>query len=215
MSDASDLWYVRLPDGRLFRAGGTATVRQHVQSGRIPPGSLVRRRGEGAWRPVEQAQELADASGGDLSNGAQGGTPATVAARLDPGQLHLLGVRGLFEDLLAALDSTLTRRKLSAAALAGLAVGVALALVRSPAVLAEDPPWTLAAAVGVAAVALGLLTVLLVQMTFTEVSRMRPARWADGLQGAGTLFVRVAALYALLGGLLGSAIALLRWLPGV
>src|SRR5262249_14025001 len=64
-------------------------------------------------------------------------------------------------------------------------------------------------------VALGLLTVLLVQMTFTEVSRMRPARWADGLQGAGTLFVRVAALYALLGGLLGSAIALLRWLPGV
>src|SRR5262245_1098296 len=139
MGDANDLWYVRLPDGRLFRAGGTATVRQHLQAGRIPPGSLVRRRGEDAWRPVEEAQELADAADGGPTNGVAGGGATTVAARLDPGQLHLIGVRGLFEDLLAALDSTLTRRKLAAAALAGLAVGVALALVRAPAVRAEGP----------------------------------------------------------------------------
>jgi hypothetical protein len=173
----------------------------------------VRRRGEGAWLPVEQAREFADALDGPR-NGVAGGESATVASRLDPGQLHQVGVRGLVEDLLAALDSTLTRLKLSVAVLAGLVVGVALALLRSPVALDEDRPRALGC-LGAALVAVAFLTVLLAQMTFAELTKMRPARWADGLKGMGAPLVRVGALYALVGGSLGAVIALLRWLPGL
>src|SRR5262249_6994409 len=189
--NVNDLWYVRLPDGRVFRAGGTAALRRHVEAGRVPPGSLVRRKGEEGWRPVEQARELGVADGG--VNGVAG-ERAGIAARLDASQLHLVGVRGLVDDLLAALDSTLSRRKLTATVLVGIVLGVLLALARVPAVAAQATPTTLGVALLVVGSAVGLLTVLLTQMTFTELSRMRPARWADAVEGAGGLFLRVGVL---------------------
>jgi hypothetical protein len=215
MSDATELWYVRLPDGRVFRAAGVASVRQHVQTGRIPPGSLVRRKDEDAWRPVEQTREFADVAEGRSANGVPAAEAGTIASRLDPGQLQLVGVRGLVEDLLAALDSTLARRKLTVTALIGLVVGVLLALSQVTPPLSKATTTVLGAALGLVGAAVGLLTVLLAQMTFTELSQMRPARWRDALEGVAGQFLRVGVLYALVGGVLGSLIAVLRWLPGL
>jgi hypothetical protein len=213
MKEVGDLWYVRLPDGRVFRAAGTGALRQHVEAGRIPAGSLVRRRGDEGWRRVEQARELGEAE--PVANGAHGGESPTVAARLDPTQLHLVGVRGLLDDLLVALDSTFARRKLTAALLCGLFLAVLVAVAGMQTTLAKATPTMLGVALLVVGATVGLLTVLLTQMTFTELSRMRPAHWGDALEGAGGLFLRVGVLYALVGGTLGSLIAVLRWLPGL
>src|SRR5262245_46266403 len=211
MNEASDMWYVRLPDGRLFRAGGTLALRQHVEAGRIPPGTLVRRRGDEGWRPVEQARELGD----DLEEAAGNGVAATVASRLDPGQLHLVGVRGLLDDLLAALDSTFDRRKLLSGLLCGLFLGVLGALVQAGALPVRATPTTAGVSLLVISAVVGLLTVLLTQLTFTELAQMRPARWRDAREGAGGLFLRAFVLYALVGGTIASLIAVLRWLPGL
>src|SRR5262249_60945852 len=97
---------------------------------------------------------------------------------------------------LAAWACPFHRRKLVAAVLCGLFLGVLAALVRVRAVLVEGPT-ALGVALLVVGAAVGLLTVLLTQMTFTELSRMRPARWGDALEGAGSLFLRVGVLYGL------------------
>ena len=43
MSEASDPWFVRFPDGRVVRADSTAVVRRRILSGKIPLASSVRR----------------------------------------------------------------------------------------------------------------------------------------------------------------------------
>src|SRR5262249_32203509 len=98
MNEVSALWYVRLPAaprlpaGRVCRAAAPSALREHVGAGHIPPGTLVRRPGDEGWRRVEQARELGEGDGA-AANGVTAGESATVAARLDPTQLHLVGVR--------------------------------------------------------------------------------------------------------------------------
>ena len=60
MKEPRDNWYIRLPDGRVLRAASTAILRQHLEAGRIPVGSMVRRPSESEW--VTLAQGLADAT---------------------------------------------------------------------------------------------------------------------------------------------------------
>ena len=59
MKDAPDVWYVRFPDGRVRRAIGTSMVRRQLRSGRIPPGSKVRRSRREDWVAPEQTREFA------------------------------------------------------------------------------------------------------------------------------------------------------------
>ena len=62
MSEASDHWYVRFPDGRVVRAANTTVVRQQVTLGKIPPNSSVRRSPEDEWTALEWTREFADLS---------------------------------------------------------------------------------------------------------------------------------------------------------
>src|SRR6516162_530287 len=128
MRDPNDAWLVRLPDGRVVRANSTASVRLHIDSGRIPLESWVRRSPEEDWVTLEWAVEFTDLiskkqkQAGDLSNGREALAPSpgrSTDPRSGP-DLQPVGVRGLFEELMTALDSTMSRRKLAIAAAGGM-----------------------------------------------------------------------------------------------
>src|SRR5262249_51402978 len=60
MSQPSDVWYVRLPDGRVLRASSTEALRNHLSAGRIPFESWVRRSREEEWVTLAWSQEFSD-----------------------------------------------------------------------------------------------------------------------------------------------------------
>jgi hypothetical protein len=225
MRDTTDLWYLRFPDGRVLRAAGTAVVRQQMVSGRIPAGTQVRRSLNDDWAPAERYPELADATGPRFANGlggrdraareTAGQAPATIASRLDPLQLDQVGVRGLLEELLAALDSTAVGRKLFVAVAAGVVFGILGGLALMPffsfALVPPGPGFLLVLGVLVVEAA---MTSVLAQLTFTEVSRLRPARWREGLKNLTGFTWRFGLLHALMLAVGGGLILAVRWLPG-
>jgi hypothetical protein len=211
MRATTNLWYIRLPDGRILRATDPAVIRQQLAAGRLPPGTRVRRSGEDEWRATDRVAELADAT--PATNGTA--EPAvTIASRLDPAQLHLAGVRHLLDELLGALDSTLVSGKLWAAAWAGLSLGglSALALL-GPFGFSLWPPgfgWLLLLA---GLVVWSWMAVVVSKMTFTEVSRLRPARWRDGLDGSVGATIHLTLAQSIVLALLVAAVWGLRALP--
>src|SRR5262245_50162421 len=230
MSKSPDVWFVRLPTGSVLRANSTAVVRDHLASGRIPRNSRVRRSTGRRWRGLAQTAEFADLAaprGGDrrgsrITTGLHTAStapltlePATVASRLDPVRLPTVRVRGMLQELLAALESTLVRTKLGVAAAASLVGGLVVALLGSGLLDPLLPGPVLQGAVAgvvlllVAAVASSLLG----QTTFVELSRLRPAKWREASAGLGRLVPRVFLVYLLATGGTLAAIALLRWLP--
>ena len=213
MPDTKDLWYVRLPDGRV-RGGTAAVIRQQLASGRLPPGTPIRRSGETEWYPIANVGEFAGAPTQRNGTAADAGPPATIASRLDPGQMRLAGVRPLLEELLGALDSTFVRRKLIVAVFAGLLLGGIASLTALPAFgFAVRPPglgWLLP----VAAVAVwSWLAVVLSKMTFAELSRLRPAKWSDAREGGFGATVHLFLANGIILVLLGAVIFGLRSLP--
>ena len=227
MSQAADLWYIRLPDGRILRAAGTAVVRRHLGAGRIPAGSTVRRSPDEDWVALTWTPEFADLVGaprgdnGPLAGPSRArgatdasGPPTTITSRLDTQQLRQVGVRVLLQELLGALDSSLVRKKLEVTVLAGLCLGILLAAGRffAPTLVGPRAPlaWCLLAA---ALVVVALMDTLLSQMTYVELSRLRPARWRETLAGLRRFTLRVAVALGLVGGGVLGLIALLRWLP--
>ena len=230
MSAALDAWYIRFPDGRVLRATSTSVVRRQLGAGRIPTASTVRRGPDEEWVSLGWTEEFADlvavrhpANGGDPSQPVSIGRRAPapfaenqgLASRLDPEQLQTVGVRGLVEELIAALDSTLVRRKLTFALSGGLALGLLAALTPlRPADFGQsgtELPWlfTGAAVLLVAA----LVTSLLTRMTFVELSRLRPARRQEVVAGLPSLTARVAVCQLLVMGGTLMVIGLLRRLP--
>ncbi len=163
MSEVSDAWFVRFPDGRVVRAANTTVVRQQLTSGKIPRTSSVRRSPDEAWTALEWTREFADLldhlpaprtqhrtedadEGMDLGAETRPAPETTetggLSARLDRTRLPTVGVRGMMHELLAALDATLVRNKLAAAALAGLFAGLVLAWMQMPMMEFEGPaPW--------------------------------------------------------------------------
>jgi hypothetical protein len=235
MSEASDPWFVRFPDGRVVRAASASVVRQQLTSGRIPLASSVRRSPGDEWTALQWTREFADilgrlshanetkkdgaSKGGDSGPGGRTAPDHSgeggLSARLDRTRLPTIGVRGMMHELLAALDSTLVRKKLAAAALAGLAAGLVTACVQLPVLAVESAAawvrWVVAALLLllIFTAAAGMLT----RMTFMELSRMRPARFREGARRlAGTMF-RIAMAQLLTAGFAGGLIALLRWIP--
>ena len=223
--DPADFWYVRLPDGRVVRAKSTASVRHHIESGRIPVDCWVRRTPDEDWITLDWAVEFADVA----SQKRKRTEPAeTDQRRVEPGpakelaakaslhELRTVGVPGLVEELLTALDSTLSRRKLLTAGLLaalGSGVVVALGLLDSPSL---EQPWPWVYRSGAALVLLLLtstITALLTQLTFVELSRLRPARWQDVAGSLAGFSFRVLASFVLVGGLVVLITAGLHRLP--
>lgn len=228
MSQVSDAWYIRLPDGRVLRAANTAIVRTHLHSGRIPEQSRVCRGLGEEWVGLEWTEEFADlVKQADREPAAALPLPPSepaapragrgVSARVDPARLQTVGVQGLVDELLAALDSTLLRNKIVTGCVAGILSGVALAfartLSRSPALEGRPVTW-LAAGLGILIVC-ALCNTLLAQMTFVELSRLRPAKWSEATAGLLGLSIRVLAVYLVAAALPLVAIRLVRALPGM
>src|SRR5215831_5172867 len=141
MSQA-DFWYIRFPDGRILRAASTTILRQELSAGHIPLNSTVRRTPGDEWVSLGWTQEFADlveqlaaaarprrpearrqaAERREATNAAPVDA-VRVGSRLDASQLHLVGVRGHVEELLAALDSTVVAKKLLLGLIAALFLG--------------------------------------------------------------------------------------------
>jgi hypothetical protein len=232
-----DFWYVRFPDGRVLRAASTAVLRQELSARHIPLGSTVRRSPSDEWVSLAWTQEFADVveeltayspskagksagstrthqaaslhSGNTATNHA-----ATVGSRLDPAQLHLVGVRSYLEELLAALDSALVPKKLLLGLIAGILLGTLFLLERAPSFEGETS-WLTAAWIllAVCSAIFDGLTSLLTRLTYVELARMRPARWRHGFDGLGQLTVWVVVSKLIVWGCVGGLIVLLRWLP--
>jgi hypothetical protein len=228
MPETTEMWYLRFPDGRVLRAVGTNVVRQQLAAGRLPVGTRMRRSLDDEWRSIDRFPELADLAPMPVENGGPArpartdwrdavsrAAPVTITSRLDPMLLRLPGVRSLVEESLGALDSTMVRSKLLVAALAGLVLGALAALAGLPAfdfgVLPPGLGWLLPVA---ALLIWSWLAVMLSRMAYVELSRLRPARWRDGLAGCAARTFRLAVAQGLLVVLLAGLIAGLRWLPG-
>jgi hypothetical protein len=230
MKKIVDIWYVRLPDGREVTARSTRAVEQHIRNGSIPRESRVRRSNDREWSKLERTEEFIsvvnDKAHAPAEEPKRPGSspdlvvPAGLAARLDPMRLRTLGVRGLWEDLIGALDSTFTRKKLGLTLLASMMAGLVVALVFSlfTRVLGGGASAVWSVAVGAMAVAaipmFAFLNGLLARMVHVELSYMRPSKWREIRQGFGMLGLRLTGAYFFI---LGGALLLIqavRWAPG-
>jgi hypothetical protein len=222
MRGSNDLWFLRFPDGRVLRAAGTGALRQQLAAGRIPAGTHLRRSLDEEWRALELYPELADLAvppdqfGLGKAHATTEQAPATIASRLDPLRLRQIGIRGLLEELLAAVDSTAVRLKLTVAVSCGVIAGVLAGWSFLPLFTFEfrppGPGWLLVLGVIVTGI---WLTAVQSRLTFSELSRLRPARWTDAQRGLGGLVVRLFLLEGGLALLFAALIVASRWLPGL
>jgi hypothetical protein len=108
-----------------------------------------------------------------------------VAARLDPMRLQTVGVRGLIDELIAALDSALTRSKMLPAFLAAVLIYLGFFGARAVHHLVfkpEEAAWLpVVAGSAFAVLVLSILNAMLSKLTHVELSTMRPAKLSDAL----------------------------------
>ncbi|MFL5338959.1 MAG: hypothetical protein ACJ8F7_02235 [Gemmataceae bacterium] len=221
MKRVRDAWYIRLPGGQELKAKTTKAVIHHVDTGIIPRASLVRRATDQEWKPLDWTREFAEVlKGGDAaeSTASQPDTPALpgIASRLDPMRLRTVGVRGIWEDLLAALDNTFVRPKLVAVAATAAVVGLLLVLATWTAAklsLGWSPRLVQEAAGFVGVLALGVLNGLLARMTHIELSNMRRCRPGEATRGFFPVGFRLVLAYFLVVGSCALVAALMRSLP--
>jgi hypothetical protein len=228
MNRSVDVWFVRLPDGRVLRAASTYVVRHHLTAGRIPPESRVRRIGEEEWTALDWTEEFSDLVrtrvGGVVTAPMVAESPPQpqlpgslinprIALRYDSRRLQTAGLQALAEELLAALDNTLARPKLMIAGVTGVILGI-LGFVALNSFTNLQETWQIG--LGLALLALLIITVsqvLLTQMTYIELSRLRPAAWKETLSGLPVFCCRLLICFLVAGGCLFGLIAGLRWLP--
>jgi hypothetical protein len=211
-----------------MRAPTTNILRQHLGSGQIPIDSRVRRSDSDEWRALDGTAEFADLvhsshRGQDPRSrffAPESATPTppepvNLASRLEAKRLRTVGLRGLAEDLTAALENTMARPKLVVAGMVGVASGAVVAAAGS--VLQFLPwPWSLEVAIATALVLLVMGSVanaFLTQLTYIELSRLRPPRWAEASPGLGRYSLRLVLALLATAGVAGAIIALLRWFP--
>jgi hypothetical protein len=220
MKDHYDPWFVRLPDGRTIRAKSTTSVRHHVEAGHIPVNSQIRRESNEEWVALVWVAEFADFAR------APGATPppapsasgtiarSGVASRLDPMRLQTVGIRGLIDELIAALDSTLTRSKLGPAVLA--TVLVYLGMFAAPAAHqwlfpSGEAAWLpVVAGAGFALLVLSVLNAILAKLTHLELSTMRPARLKEALASVGSYTLPAVIANVVVAGLALGLLFLMR-----
>src|SRR5262245_3228692 len=223
MSKTRDTWYVRLPGGQELKAKSTSAVIHHVQNGTIPKTSRARRTRDDEWMQLEWHVEFTDVVAGSATSKSASLPPLSgVAARLDPLRLRTVGVRGLWADLIAALDSTFVREKLLVAAVACFFIGFVWGLnnwlagwlahwFQSDA----DAMIRFSAAVAVV-IGLKLLAFangLLARITHVELSTIRPARFREASRGFSNIGVRLVLAYLLILGGIYALMRLVQWIP--
>ncbi len=225
MADSPDVWYVRLPDGQVLRAASTAAVRHHLESGRIPLDSRVRRSPEAAWALLERTREFADlvrarprsaaASQRQVFTPTPPNDPWRHTNHNDGLRLQTVGVRGTVDELLAALDHTLVRRRLLGATAVGLVTAVLLVLMQHLHLSEEIwPPLTWLAAGVVLVTVYALYAVLVTQMIFIELSQLRPGTRREIAAGLLRNWLRLVIAGVLVGGLVFLPLGGLLWLEG-
>jgi hypothetical protein len=226
MKDHYDPWYVRLPDGRTIKAKSTASVRHHVEAGHVPLNSMVRRDPEEEWVALVWVAEFADLASPSARAMApptaesppQAGTSRSgVSARLDPMRLQTVGVRGLIDELISALDSTIARTKMVPAFVAAVLVFVgmfAARVIHRRLFVGDEAGW-LPDVAGAAwtVLVLSVLNALLARLTHTEVSTMRPARLRDALAGLPRYVGPVVLANALVAGAALGVLFLMQHVP--
>lgn len=220
----TDTWYVRLPDGQVIRARSTEAVRHHVRTGRIPRNSQVRRAPDEEWTALEWTREFTAAVASATPHpepaeeplphpSSSPEAPLGIAGRLDPLRLQTVGVRGLGEELLAALDSTLVRGKLVIGGLAGLLLALSATGLRAAVAEIDYTGGWLTALIVVLAVLiiLAVAGALIARWTYVELSRLRPARWVEVTHGLRPVMARLVFLGLLGPGVAVGVILLWRW----
>ncbi len=233
MKTQHDLWYLRLPDGRVVKAKSTSSVRHHIETGNVPLNSLARRHSHEEWVSLAWLAEFADLAGGNVrqrvtandgssnlqssENGDQDQVerPGGVTARLDPMRLQTVGIRGLVDELIAAFDSAIGAGK-GVFACVALALGafVAHLVARSIWAAYPDASWIVQLTAGlIAGLFTALVVALLTRQTHLELSTARPVGLAEARQGIGSLVFRVFLGYLTTAGLCIGLIVLLRHVP--
>ena len=216
MPAVQDLWFIRLPDGRVIRARSTRSVLYHLRRGRIAPQCRVRRHPGEPWRLLYERPEFA-AMLPRVRRSAKTTVISAPRAKARPSQAarRAHSARGMAHQLLSAVDSSLSRPKLAGACLLGVLIGLSgLALRWSPFGLGEWASALLVAGAGLALLfAACCVSCLLTQMTFIELSHLRSARtreiWPAVLRHAMRLFVGTLLAIGI-----GAGLVALRGLPG-
>jgi hypothetical protein len=212
MNESTDMWYVRLPDGKVLRAGSTNAVRHHLETGRIPLDSRVRRAHHEEWVALQRTESFAEFIKHRLGRGiAIPDSPRPSYPFLDLGaktegstsrrdnhlRLQTVGVRGLIEELMTALDSALLRGKLLIAGLVGLSGAISLLLLQYLGMPASIP-WPLVAWLGAGSALIlveAIGAALVSNMVFIELTRLRPARWSEAGTALSRNAVRIIAAH--------------------
>jgi hypothetical protein len=217
MASNQDLWFIRLPDGRVLRARSTEAMRRFLSSGQIPWDSRVRRSPDDPWQTLDGTREFADLVPREAAPKIELNIPATGATKSHAtGDLHTLGLRGLVDELFNAFDSSLQRAKLITSACTGLGIGITL-LAATALMPLLGPGWHWAGFIGAGLALLVLFSVctsILTQLTALELSRYRPAQFSE-IRGTVALHaLRLTCALGLVGGLIVGLIVLLRSMPG-
>ena len=189
MAQATGSWYVRFPDGRVVLARSTQAVRYHIEKGRIPANSRVRRSPEDKWQTLEGTPDFADllappAPVDDRNFDALKPSP-DAQGRTSLGksnvEFRVFGVAALVNELFNAIDLTLHRRKLWTAVSAALVWAVGLLCVRLTFELTGGwLGYTIAAAIAtILMFVAGLAASALAQMTVVEMLHRRHAHWPE------------------------------------
>jgi hypothetical protein len=230
MHDYDDVWFVRLPNGKVLRANATQAVRDSLRDGHIPLTSEVRRSSDDDWLALEWVEAFADLVHRRTTNDKgtrrirrPRPTPtsinledSSIAARLDSKRLPSSGVRRMLGELLPALDRALVRDRLGVGLVLGAVAGLLVAIVESGWLsLVVPETWMLWVVVAPLLLILGAVGAGLVSRgAYAELSRMRPGSWQDSVRGLGPLAFRVGAAWLLTGGSVFLAIGGLRWFTG-
>src|SRR5262249_10125588 len=189
----------------------------------------VRRSPSDEWAAIDWTEEFADiirrrtfeeAANDSRENATAARSSAIfkpeIASRYDPARIKTVGLRGLVEELIAALDNTIARPKLLVAgALGGIS---ALIIAILPNLHTPDQgPWRwLPTLIAAAIIFIGVVTagVLLTQMTYTELSRLRPSTWREARTGLAKFSVKLFVCAGIPAGVIGGSLwALHAWTP--
>jgi hypothetical protein len=177
----------------------------------------VRRSPSAPWQALTEVPEFAEAAATAQARRHRGNGQAAATrlrSRSDFQDWRLLGVRGLARELLDALDSSLHRAKLGAAALLGLLGALAWIGWSLLGETLGNGWWIAGATLGCVLLLASCLGIAYVtQFTALELSRLRPPRrgelWPEVLVQA----VRLALALLVVVGVAVALIAALRWLP--
>lgn len=239
MKQVRDAWYIRFPNGQEIKAKSTAAVIYHIQQGTIPKNSWARRSREEEWMKLEwhaefteavtgikPPRETAEDSGRDGEGRSAVRPPTGVAERMDPMQLRSVGVRGLLDDLLGAVDCAFRRDKLIISLIGAGLIGLVIGGVPYLAVKLGDMLGIaetvdsmsglvdLAATIA-AAIVFAITNALLTKMTYLELSTSRGVvGLSEAARGIVASVAKMLIVYIVLVGGAFYLMSVLHRLPG-